>query len=182
MAAIGWFGYARLAYFSQPQHERMLYKQIRKQPPQRIVEVGIGSTERAVQLIRVAQRYRTDSPISYTGFDCFEERPAGAAPLPLIHAHRQLQLTGARVRLVPGFPAATLPQLANSLQRTDMMLISSDVDDASLEKAWFYMPRMCHEQTLVLRELRVSDEQSRFELISQAELQRRAEVRTKRAA
>ena len=181
MAGIGWWGYARLAYFSQPKHERSLYKQIRAQKTQRIVEVGIGSTERAVQLIRVAQRFQTEAPISYTGFDCFEERPAGSQPMPLIHAHRQLQLTGARVRLVPGFPAATLPQLANSLQRTDLLLISSMVDDASLEKAWFYMPRMCHPESIVLREVQLSDEEYGFEALSLAKLQQMADERECRA-
>lgn len=182
MAAIGWLGYARLAYFSKPQHERSLYKAIRKHKTCRIVEIGIGSAERAVHLISTAQRYQGQSPISYTGFDWFEERAATAAPLPLIHAHRQLQLTGARVRLVPGFPPATVPQLANSLQRTDLLLISAAVEDAALERTWFYLPRMCHPGTVVLREAGMNADELRYESIPLAELERRAAAREVRRA
>lgn len=182
MAAIGLFGYARLAFLSQPKHERQLYQHIRQQKSRRIVEIGIGSTKRATDLIATAQRYTRDKPISYTGFDWFEEREVPAEPLPLIHAHRQLQLTGARIRLVPGFPPATVPQIANSLQRTDMILISHRVADASLERTWFYLPRMCHSETLVLREVCTEADGFRFDRITVAELERRAALRESRRA
>jgi hypothetical protein len=181
MAAMGWFGYARLAYFSQPKHERQLYKAICHHSHRRIVEVGIGSAERAIRLISTAQRFTRDGSVSYTGLDWFEERQAPAAPLPLIHAHRQLQLTGAKIRLVPGTPSMTLPQVANALQRTDLLLISAAVDDASLEKAWFYMPRMCTPTTMVLREVKQGSEH-RLEVIPVAELERRAAQRESRRA
>ena len=182
MAAIGLLGYARLAFLSQPKHERQLYKHIRKLRVQRIVEVGIGSSARAVDLVSTAQRYTQATAVSYTGLDWFEEREAGSEPLPLIHAHRQLQLTGARVRLVPGFPPATLPQLANSLQRTDLILISRQVNDSSLERTWFYLPRMCHHQTLVLREVAMDDGELHFKQITLAELDQRAADRDSRHA
>ncbi len=182
MAAIGMLGYARLVFLSQPKHERQLYQQVRRRKVQRMVEVGIGSAKRAIHLIETAQRYSRGEAVSYTGFDWFEERESGAEPLPLIHAHRQLQLTGGRVRLVPGFPPATLPQLANSLQRTDMILLSHRVDDDAMHRAWYYMPRMCHSETLVLREVAIGDNEFRFDVLSIAELERRSADRTSRQA
>ncbi|MGI9457291.1 MAG: hypothetical protein ACR2NU_12075 [Aeoliella sp.] len=183
MAAIGPLKYAYLALFSKPKRERLLYKHLRSIRGRRIVEVGIGSIDRAVRLVSVAQRFHHDNEVSYTGLDWFEEREVGAAPMPLIHAHRQLQLTAARVRLVPGFPTATLPQIANSLQRTDLILISSQLNDAALDRVWFYLPRMCHSNTVVLRETLVSDgDESDFEQISIAELKRKAAVRDSRQA
>lgn len=181
MAAVGPLKFAYLAYLSSPRGERLLYQQVRRLRARRIVEIGMGAIERAVNLVTVAQRYTRDQTISYTGLDWFEEREAGLAPLPLIHAHRQLQLTTARIRLVPGFPPATLPQIANSLQRTDLILISGRLDDAALERAWFYMPRMCHSPTVVLRE--VGDgENTRLQSITLAELEQRAAVRGRRTA
>lgn len=182
MAAIGLLGYARLAYFAKPQHERRIYKEIRRRKVCRIVEIGIGSAHRAVDLVSTAQRYAGDATVSYTGFDWFEERQAGCQPLPLIHAHRQLQLTGAKVRLTPGFPPATVPQVANSLQRSDLILISAAVDDASLDRTWFYVPRMCHPGTLVLREIADNEDERRLEPISVGELERRAADRESRRA
>ncbi len=178
MAAIGPLKYAYLAYFSKPQPERQIYRQLKKLEARRIVEVGIGSIERAVQIVSVAQRFSAGNSITYTGFDWFEERAAGQAPLPLIHAHRQMQLCNAKARLVPGFPPATLPQIANSLQRTDLMLISHLVDDASLERTWFYMPRMCHPGTLILRERKDSTtDVVGFERLTLDDLQRLSLVR-----
>lgn len=183
MAAIGPLKYAYLAYFSQPQADRAIYRQLKKLTVTRIVEVGIGSIERAVQMVCVAQRFSPGKPITYTGFDWFEERAAGEAPLPLIHAHRQMQVCGAKARLVPGYPPATLPQIANSLQRTDLLVISHLVDDASLERTWFYMPRMCHPQTLILREQKEPATQTvSFTQLSLEELQRRSLIRKTRKA
>jgi len=173
--------YVQLAWLSKPKAERLLYKEIRRRKVTRIVEVGMGDAERAASLIGVAQRYSPQEGISYTGLDWFEERDAGAPPLPLIHAHRQLQLTGARVRLVPGFPPATLPQIANSLQRSDLILISARLDDASLERVWFYLPRMCQAETLILRETGSGDAQA-YDPISVVELERRAGARESRLA
>ena len=182
MAAVGALKYAYLAFFSKPKSERQLYRSLKQSQGLRIVEVGIGSIERAVNLITVAQRYNPGATVSYTGFDWFEEREIGSSPLPLIHAHRQLQLTEARIRLVPGFPTATLPQIANSLQRTDLIVISSELNDAAMERAWFYLPRMCHSSTTVLREIPTGDGECRMESISVLELQDRAAIRESRQA
>lgn len=178
MAAIGPLKYTFLAYFSKPKPERQIYQQLKKLQARRIVEVGIGSIERAVQMVCVAQRFAAGKSINYTGFDWFEERATGQAPLPLIHAHRQMQLCNAKARLVPGFPPATLPQIANSLQRTDLLLISHLVDDAALERTWFYMPRMCHPTTVVLRERKDAvTGLVNFERLTLEDLQRRSLVR-----
>jgi hypothetical protein len=183
MAAIGPLKYAYLAYFSQPKSERIIYQQLKKLVATRIVEVGIGSIQRAVQIVAVAQRFAGGKAITYTGFDWFEERDAGQAPLPLIHAHRQMQLCGAKARLVPGYPPATLPQIANSLQRTDLMLISHLVDDAVLERTWFYMPRMCQPNTLILREQKDSSTGVvSFARLTLEDLQRRSLIRKTRKA
>lgn len=181
MSAVGLFKFVQLAWFSQPRAERLLYKEVRRVKPRRIVEIGMGTAQRAANLIQVAQRVCPHQAVSYTGLDWFEEREAGDAPLPLIHAHRQLQTTAARVRLVPGFPPATLPQVANSLQRSDLVVISAQIDDASLERAWFYVPRMCHASTLVLREQGFGDTQA-FAILTVAELQQLAESREARQA
>lgn len=183
MAAIGPVKFAYLAYFSKPKSERQIYQQVKKLQARRIVEVGIGSIERAVRIVSVAQRFSGGAQITYTGFDWFEERSAGQAPLPLIHAHRQMQLCNAKARLVPGYPPATLPQIANSLQRTDLMLISHLVEDAALERTWFYMPRMCHPGTIVLRERQSgSAGETTFERLTLDDLERRSLVRRPRHA
>ena len=182
MPAVSLLRYAQLAFCSKPKHERTLYREIKRLKAKRIVEVGMGNIARAVQMVSVAQRYSSDANISYTGLDWFDERKPGEEPMPLIHVHRQLQLSGARARLVPGFPAVTLPQVANSLQRTDLILLSHQIDDTAMLRAWFYMPRMCHSTTLVLREVRGDADTSVYESISLDQLRKLAEPHTDRIA
>ncbi len=83
----------------------------------------------------------------------FEGRPAGQpAGLSLKEAHRVLHNTGARVQLVPGDPFSALARTANSLPDIDLMLLDADHDVDSMSKAWFYVPRMLRESSLILVE------------------------------
>jgi hypothetical protein len=175
MAAAGWWSYTYWSYIAGTKAERTLFQKLRKQPPLRIVEVGIGSLERACRLIATAQRFAPTETIRYTGIDWFEERRQPLGPLPLIHAYRQLQATGATVRLMPGAPGSVLPQAANALQQTDLLILSGLVSDESLHRAWFYLPRMCQPTTLVVRETRdASGKILGIEPLSMAEIARRA--------
>jgi hypothetical protein len=63
-----------------------------------------------------------------------------------------LAASGARLRLVPGDPYSALAHAANSLLDTDLVVIRADQDPVALERAWFYLPRMLHEQSVVLVE------------------------------
>ena len=38
------------------------------------------------------------------------------------------------------------------MQDTDLVVIRADQDPAALERAWFYLPRMLHEKSVVLIE------------------------------
>lgn len=42
---------------------------------------------------------------------------------------------------------------ANTLSRTDLLLIGGVVEEESLLPAWFYVPRMLHAGSLIEREL-----------------------------
>jgi len=67
-------------------------------------------------------------------------------------AHRLLHATGARVQLIPGDPFAGLSRTANSLGKVDLLVVSGRLDPQQLAKAWFYVPRLLHEQSVVLME------------------------------
>ena len=175
MSAASLWKYAYCAYFSQPKPERPLYRLIRRRRPVRFVELGIGSTVRAVRLLQVAERYAAGRPLEYTGIDLFEARQEGQT-LPLKDAYRQLKATSARLRLVPGEPYAALASAANLLTGTDLLLISADQDAASLAAAWFYVPRMLHAGSLVLREIRQPEGELCWQTVSRAEVDELAAV------
>ena len=144
--------YIYLAQFSQPESDRQLYRVLRGRRAVRIVELGIGSLQRAVRMIELAQGYADGGPIHYTGMDLFEDRPSGREPLSLVEAHRTLKPTRAQIRLVPGKEGQSVARTANLLLGTDLLLISADTTDPILDAAWFYIPRMLHDGSLVLRE------------------------------
>jgi hypothetical protein len=73
----------RLTYlcsFSKPPEDRLLYKAIHDARPAGIVEIGIGSGQRAMRMLEVAAFFRPAAALRYTGIDLFEARTAEDGP------------------------------------------------------------------------------------------------------
>lgn len=174
MAAANWFRYAYLAHIARPKSVRQLYRLVKRQQFCRIVEIGISDLARSVALVEVAQRYAAGKAVLFTGVDLFEARAAEMTPLSLKEAYRALHATGAKVRLAPGAPGSSLAAAANAHQNTDLILISANVPDSALESAWFYVPRMLHARSEVLRETRGQDGEPTFARIAASEIAERA--------
>ncbi len=170
MAAASWFRFAYLAHLSQPKSVRQLYRLVKRHRVCRIVEVGVGDVARAAALIEVAQRYSRQQSVAYTGIDWFDARPQPLAPLSLKEAYRRLRPTGANVRLVPGEPGRSLVTAANAHQNTDLIVVSHTVSDAELTNAWFYVPRMLHQGTILLRERSGDEVQPTFTTLTHAQV------------
>jgi hypothetical protein len=177
MPAAGLIRYAYLAYLAKPVADRALYRLLRTEKARRIVELGIGPLSRVANLIAVAQRYSPQAEIHYSALDCFDLRPHDMPRLKLIDAHRQLKSSGAKIRLLPGEPGQTLRNVANSLLKSDLILIGPSVSDAALEPAWFYLPRMCHPKTTVLRGIAAAGEVG-YRTVSFAEIAERSAAAT----
>jgi hypothetical protein len=182
VAAASWFKYAQLAYLSRPRSDCQLYRLVKRQRVCRIVEVGIGRLQRSLALVEVAQRFAADQKVCYTGIDWFDARSAELAELRLKHAHQRLAPSTATIRLVPGDPAVSIPAVANAHQNTDLLLISQLVHDDDLQRAWFYVPRMLHATSTVLRESRGLDGSPIFTPLPLSEIAERAGRVIKRQA
>ena len=182
MAAASWLRYFYLAHASRPKSVRELYRLAKRQRMSRIVEVGISDVERSVSLIKVAQRYAVDSKVSFTGIDWFEVRADELAALSLKDAYRVMRATEANVRLVPGTPGRSLAAAANAHQNTDLILISSILPDSELQAAWFYVPRMLHARSVVLRERIDASGMPAFDRISSQQIATWAGSATSRRA
>lgn len=160
MAVGDLFKYAHRALFAKPSPERQLLKLVKQQPVRRVVEIGVDSIETTSVLLTALLKQAAGEPVVYTAIDPFDERPADEAPLPLMEAYRTLVPTPAQTRLVPGRLGMAVAAEANSLADTDLLLLSQQATDAELAEAWFYVPRMCHPGTLVLRRLEGEDADS----------------------
>lgn len=152
MAAVSRLKYVYLSYFSRPTAPRWLYRTICRNKISRIVQLGLGSVERAVRVIEVAQRFAPAGRVYYTAVDLFEARELARERFALKEAYRCLQTTGARIRLVPGSPKGGLGRVANQLGGTQLLIIGPEHTDACLSEAWFYLPRMLTSEAIVVRE------------------------------
>jgi len=142
-----------LRHLSKPPHNRPIYQAIAQRRVTFILELGIGSGQRALRMIEAAAAIAPVDQVRYTGVDLFEARAPSDGPyLTLKRAHSLLRATGAQVRLVPGDPFAALALAANALGPTDLVVISQGLEENSLAKAWFYLPRTLHAESVVLRE------------------------------
>ncbi|MEN0111869.1 MAG: hypothetical protein AAF805_14210 [Planctomycetota bacterium] len=184
MAVRGLFEYARRALFSAPSPEQQLLRATKRHEVRRVVELGVDSLDGSHSLLATLVKRAGEEPVRYVGFDAFDERSAETEPLSLIDAHRRLSGGGARVRLTPGGPVAGVAAEANALADTDLLILSSLATDAALASVWFFLPRMCHAATLVLRrDASAADDEAAYRVVPVSELVARSGLdATRRAA
>jgi hypothetical protein len=148
-----------LLHLSKPSSDRVVYREIHRQKPSRIVEVGMGTAQRAERMIQLATEFHSPQDIRYTGVDMFEGRTEANSPgISLREAHCMLKATGVRVQLVPGTPYEGLSRVANSLGKVDLVLLCMDPDSEELRQVCFYLPRLLDENSLVLLKTSTSAE------------------------
>ena len=142
-----------LFHFSKPASNRAVYQAVYRRRIRRIVELGVGTGQRALRLIEVAAGHSPSDQVVYTGVDPFEGRSAEDVPgMTLKDAYRTLRATGARVNLLPGDPAAVFSAAANNLGTADLVLIAWPMPRSMLPRASYYLRRMLHDGSLVLLE------------------------------
>ena len=166
-----------LGYLSNPKSDRAVYRAALSRKPTRIVELGIGMATRSLRLLTIAGSYAEPESIAYAGVDLFEARPESQPGTTLKRAHKLLKPLAGTFRLVPGEPYMALMQLANAVGQVDMIVIAADQDAASLAQAWFYVPRMLSDTTVVLLEQPTEKANvTRFVELPHEEIRRRAEA------
>jgi hypothetical protein len=164
--------YGYLAYFSQPKADRPLYKVVRRNRPKSIVEIGVGQGLRTKRLLAQVLEHHPAAEVRYTGIDLFEARSSDHPGMSLKQAHAAFKPFGVKSQFIPGDPFSALARAANGLLQTDLVIISADQDTNSLTRAWMYVPRMLHDQSLVYREEATGDKgETTFRLIERVELE-----------
>ena len=170
-------------HFSKPRSNRPLYQAIRRHKMRKIVELGVGSGQRALRMIEVAKLASPGQEICYVGMDLFEGRSESDGPgLSLKAAHQLLRGVGARVQLVPGNPAESLARTANSLGKIDLLIVPAELDSPSSSRIWFFVPRMLHERSLVFVERAGDDGQRALRIKPAAEIEQLAAAGARRRA
>ncbi|HTU24776.1 MAG TPA: hypothetical protein VMF30_05235 [Pirellulales bacterium] len=175
MSAHSRLAYLYLAYLSKPAGDRVLYRAIQRHRWHRILEIGVGSGQRALRMLGVAARHHALDDLLYVGIDLFEARPAGSPGLSLKEAHRQFKARQFKAQLIPGDPYSALMRAANALPNIDLVVISAGQNAASLAQAWFYFPRMLHAQSVVYQEQAGADGELTLGIVERATIDSRAQ-------
>jgi hypothetical protein len=170
-----------LAYFSKPVIDRPLYQAIRRHRWQRFLEIGIGTAQRALRMLEVASGHHPKEELFYVGIDLFEARGPAAPGLTLKDAHCQFKAAGFKAQLIPGDPHSGLSRTANALKDIDAVVISADATDASLARAWFYLPRVLHATSVVYQEQRGSEGTLSLSIVERAAIEAKAQKPHRRA-
>jgi hypothetical protein len=140
-------------HLSKPASDRLVYREVRRLKPRKVVELGLGTGQRAVTVIELLKEFHQSPDIHYTGVDLFEARTAADGPgISLRQAHCLLKPTGARIQLAPGYAGEALSRIANSITQVDALIISATIPPEQQLQAWFYLPRMIHAGTQVFQE------------------------------
>jgi hypothetical protein len=170
-------------HFSKPPHNRPVYQAIRRCRARKIVELGIGAGQRAMRMIEIAKLVSPQQDIHYVGVDPFEARAESDGPgLTLKAAHQLLRSERVRVQLVPGNPSDVLVRIANSLGKIDLLIVPAELDSESFARAWFFVPRILHENSVVLVERLLGDGQRLLEIKPRHEIDSLASVGVRRRA
>ena len=155
MKPISALQYLTWTQLSKPTNDRIALRYIKKHKFRKFVEFGLGEGVRCERMIRVAQKYSGSGTIRYTGVDLFEARESSDTQLKLIEMHRQLNGLGAKAQLVPGDFSSAIQRIANSHQRTDLVVVQSDQEsdvfaNEEFARAWKFLPRMLHAASVVM--------------------------------
>ena len=143
-------------YLSKPASDRKLYRAVAQFEINSVVEIGIASIERTCRVLELAHRF-SKGTVQYTGIDLFESEIGASNKIGLKVSHVELKATGAKVKLMPGDPFSCLSRSVNLLSGTDLLIIGGNVDEDSMARCWFYLPRLIHEDSLVLIETKDGD-------------------------
>jgi hypothetical protein len=170
-------------HLSKPTRNRPIYQTICRRGVRKIVEIGIGNGQRAVKMIEVAKLASPGHCISYVGVDPFEARSKTDGPgLTLKEAHQLLQGEGGLIQLVPGNPSDAMPRIANSLGKVDLLIVPGDFDSPTWARAWFFVPRILHERSVVFVEQPGEDGAPRLAIKPREEIESLASAGRRRAA
>jgi hypothetical protein len=185
-AAVAGLGRLRLLYLlhlSKPASDRLIYREIRRLQARKVVELGLGTGQRAVNIIDVLKEFHDARDIHYTAIDLFESRTAADGPsISLREAHCLLKPTGARVQLVPGNVGEALARIANGVTQVDALVISGNIVSEQLSQAWFYLPRMIHSGTQVFQETLAARGSTATRLLERKEVEQLMAQGDRRAA
>lgn len=134
-----------LKYARRPRRYRRLLAAAEALNPRIIIEIGVYTGLRGIEMIEAASQGRGGAGIAYHGFDLFDLMDDGILaqelskrPDPMPEVRARLEATGAEVSLHKGWSHDTLPAFAaaNPDLRADLIFIDGGHAIETIHKDW----------------------------------------------
>lgn len=135
---------------------KQIFKEIESLKPVSIMEIGTWNGERAVQMIRVAMKFRPVSEISYVGFDLFEtitkdvyKHEISKIPPFQKVVLNNLSATGANIKLFVGYTEETMKNI-DLLLNIDFVFIDGGHAAETVLNDWKGVQKVMNKNTTVI--------------------------------
>jgi len=139
-----------------PRYAQLL-RIVAERKPKNIIEVGTWAGKRASQMIQRAAGYRPIETINYLGFDLFEEmtenlfrEELSKIPPPMEVAERFLTATGAKIKLVKGNSAVTIPKENWDYKKADLIFIDGGHRADTIRLDWENVQQYINQDTRIV--------------------------------
>lgn len=179
LAGLGRFRLWYLLHLARPSHLRLLYRQVHAHPPRSLMEFGV-EVRRTLTLLQIICQMSGGKFPRYIALDEFESSSV-RDPVSLKGLYRTLRRLGVEPRLLPGRPEAVLPVWANHIRDVEVLVIWKENQLPTDNRLWLFIPRMLAPDGQIWCET-TSSGRHRWQVISKAEAERRAENAIRRRA
>lgn len=121
------------------------------------MEIGTWTGDRALTMIKLAQRYHGAKDIDYYGFDLFGQMTTeifqeekSKWPPTQQEAHEKLSVTGANIHLFQGDTMKVLPEMVKKLPKMDLIFIDGGHSLETIASDWYWASQLMHDKTVVI--------------------------------
>jgi hypothetical protein len=155
----GWRGYARLRLHLAANRYANLLRLIVKRRCRTFLEMGTNTGANAERMIRAARLVHGTDPVSYFGFDLFEdctdetiESELSLKPWPEERVRERLERTGAKISLFRGDSRVTLPGALPVIAKhpPDLIFIDGGHSVETIRSDWNHLLPLVGPGTTVL--------------------------------
>lgn len=134
-----------------------IFNEIKRIRPLNIMEIGVWTGDKALQMINIAKKYHDAKDINYFGFDLFEvmdedkfKKEISKQPLGIEEIQSKLDKAGSVVKLYKGDTTVTLPNLVDKLPKMDIIFIDGGHSLETISNDWLYSSKLMGQDTVVI--------------------------------
>jgi len=145
------------SWLRRPKRYWQIFWIITRVKPKNIMEIGTWTGDRALTMIRLAQRYHGTKQVDYYGFDLFGQMTTeifigekSKWPPTQQEAFNKLSATGANIHLFQGDTMKVLPEMTPKLLKMDLIFIDGGHSLETIANDWHWVSQLMHDKTVVI--------------------------------